>query len=99
MAQQIQVQRQGCLNTYLNGSALSQRMAEASLSSAFLTQVSEHFELSMRSYHKVWRMALTLADLEQATNTGRSSATAPMQERYFVEALGYRAMQLGGEPR
>jgi magnesium chelatase family protein len=98
MAQQIQVQRQGCLNAYLNGSALAQRMAEASLSSAFLTRVSEHFELSMRSYHKVWRIALTLADLEQATKTGRSSATAPMQERYFVEALGYRAMQWGIEP-
>ncbi len=68
MAKQIQVQRQGCLNAYLNGSALAQRMAEAGLTSAFLTRVSEHFELSMRSYHKVWRIASALDDLDKATS-------------------------------
>jgi magnesium chelatase family protein len=66
LAQAIQIRRQGCLNSQLVGSDLSRHMAIAGLDPQFIANITQRFELSLRSYHKLWRVALTLADLDEA---------------------------------
>lgn len=49
----------------------------------FLQTVIEKFALSARSYHKILKVARTIADLEGATE---------IQQPHIAEALNYRAM-------
>jgi len=65
-AQSIQFQRQQCLNGHLLGSSLSDRIDTKDLDADFVANMMQRFDLSMRSYHKLLRIALTLADLDQA---------------------------------
>jgi magnesium chelatase family protein len=66
LAQDIQIRRQGCLNSQLLGADLSQHIDIGNLDSQFVASITQRFELSLRSYHKLWRVALTLADLDGA---------------------------------
>lgn len=65
-AQSIQFQRQQCLNGHLLGSFVSDRIDTKELAADFVANMMQRFDLSMRSYHKLLRIALTLADLERA---------------------------------
>lgn len=49
----------------------------------FLQQVIEKLSLSARSYHKILKVARTIADLEQSET---------IEQHHLAEALGYRAM-------
>jgi magnesium chelatase family protein len=51
---------------------------------ALLTRAAEKLRLSARAYHRVLRVARTLADLEGASGVGR---------RHVAEALSYRRVQ------
>jgi magnesium chelatase family protein len=79
----IQLKRQGCLNVKLSGKALDKEITQARLSEGFLHTAIEKFHLSARSYHKVWRIARTLADLDAKQNTA---------EPHFLEALNFRSV-------
>lgn len=104
LAQDQQRLQHGCLNANLSNKALAQRISEANFKPAFLADVCKKLELSMRSYHKVWRVALTIADLEHAALSPepqqdrhhRSSVNA-VTEQHFMEALSYRTMTWGAE--
>ncbi len=48
---------------------------------SFLTRVAEKFSLTARGYHRVLRVARTIADLEGAARVG---------QRHIAEAAGYR---------
>lgn len=101
-AQRLQQKRQGCLNAYITTTQLAQRIHQSALDPRFLARVTEHFDLSMRSYHKVWRVALTLADFERAGrqlkgDTQSGLAESQVKESHVMEALSFRAMQWGGE--
>ena len=50
-------------------------------SQALMLQAAERFSLSARAYHRVLKVALTLADLAGADRVGRS---------HLAEALSYR---------
>jgi magnesium chelatase family protein len=51
---------------------------------ALLGQVMERFRLSARSYHRILKVARTIADLDGAEAIGR---------HHLTEALGYRSLE------
>ncbi len=82
-ARKRQRERQGCLNVALSSERLRREMQTADLPDALLEQAIKRFALSARSYHKIWRVARSVADLEGA------DAIAPA---HFKEALSFRAL-------
>jgi len=83
LARHTQLQRQGCANHDLNTRQLNEVCPLGSQDSQFLLQAVERLGLSARGYHRVLKVARTLADLEQQ---------ADLQKRHLSEALSYRAL-------
>ncbi|MFM2485459.1 YifB family Mg chelatase-like AAA ATPase [Celerinatantimonas yamalensis] len=81
-AHQRQISRQGCLNSQLSGGQLRDIAPLNNPDATFLEQTISQLGLSIRAYHRIWKVALTIADLAQQ----------PLTRAHLVEALGYRAM-------
>ncbi|QLE83984.1 YifB family Mg chelatase-like AAA ATPase [Shewanella sp. Scap07] len=82
LAREIQLQRFGVLNSQLSGKQLKQAgFQHADLQ--FLEQSVHKLGLSVRSFHRLQRVARTIADLQQSQQVCR---------RHIAQALGYRAM-------
>ena len=77
------MQRQGLVNALLSGPALNKEMTSAALDTGFLERAVEKYALSARSYHKLWRIARTIADLEDSSAISLD---------HMTEAMGYRAL-------
>lgn len=77
-----QANRQNCLNAALQDE-LKEHMLHAELDDSFLQQAINRYKLSARSYAKTWRIARTIADLEDSIRI-----TSP----HLTEALSYRAL-------
>ncbi|QEA38467.1 YifB family Mg chelatase-like AAA ATPase [Pistricoccus aurantiacus] len=73
----------GALNAHLPGRELEAACALESQDRAWLAQVLERLNLSARAYHRVLRVALTLADLAGESRPGRAQ---------LMEAIGYRQL-------
>ncbi|WP_163559239.1 YifB family Mg chelatase-like AAA ATPase [Halomonas sp. NO4] len=73
----------GALNAHLGGRELEAACALSSADRAWLAEVLERLKLSARAYHRVLRVALTLADL-----AGKS---CPERDE-LMEAIGYRQL-------
>ena len=82
-ARHTQQTRQGCINALLSGEALDMEITQAQLDDDFLQQAIQRFDLSARSYHKIWRIARSIADLEESPTIRLSD---------FTEALSYRGL-------
>jgi len=82
-ARQIQLQRQGMPNHDLTGKQLDQVCELEKADALFLQQAVERLGLSARGYHRVLKVARTIADLEEAARLGK---------RHLTEALSYRAL-------
>jgi len=82
-ARQIQLQRQGCANHDLTSKQLEQVCKLNEKDTLFLQQAVERLGLSARGYHRILKVARTLADLEQAEH---------ISKRNLTEALSYRAL-------
>ncbi|WP_137819030.1 YifB family Mg chelatase-like AAA ATPase [Pseudomonas sp. 2FG] len=80
-ARERQLQRQGCANAFLDLPGLRQHCALGSSDQAWLESACERLGLSLRSAHRVLKVARTLADLEQIEAIGRA---------HLAEALQYR---------
>ncbi|WP_394205734.1 YifB family Mg chelatase-like AAA ATPase [Shewanella waksmanii] len=81
-ARNTQLQRFGVLNSQLSGNQLKQAgFSHADLQ--FLEQSVYKLGLSVRSFHRIQRVARTIADLQQSEQVSRS---------HIAQALGYRAM-------
>jgi magnesium chelatase family protein len=80
---QLQLQRAGKLNALLDSRELEQYCALSSRDAQFLEEVIHQLGLSLRAWHKILRVARTLADMAQET---------AIQRHHLAEALGYRAM-------
>lgn len=84
-----QLARQGCLNSELDGSGLDAHAQPNAAALAFLQKASVRLGWSGRAFHRVLKLARTLADL------GDSSGIEPA---HVAEAIQYRrALQPGGE--
>ncbi|UQB42039.1 YifB family Mg chelatase-like AAA ATPase [Thiomicrospira microaerophila] len=84
---EIQYSRQGCLNSALSLAQLEQYVELTQSDQLFLKQAMTRLELSARSYHKILRLARTLADM------GREST---ITKAHLAEALGYRNLERQG---
>jgi magnesium chelatase family protein len=82
-ARHTQQARQGCINALLSGEQLDEEIAQAKLDDGFLQQAIQRFDLSARSYHKIWRVARSIADLDESPAIRLSDIT---------EALSYRGL-------
>jgi magnesium chelatase family protein len=78
-----QMERQGCANARLDNSGVKTHCALSASGKALLLQAIEHLGLSARAYHRVLRVARTIADLDGADR---------LDDRHLVEAVGYRRL-------
>lgn len=81
-AQQIQQERQQCCNTELTLPLLKRFCALQTEDQKWLEMAAERLSLSLRSTHRVLKVARTLADLAQSNE---------IQRPHLAEALQYRA--------
>jgi magnesium chelatase family protein len=70
-------------NAELDGQALTEHATPDADGVALLTQAAERLKLSARGYHRVLRVARTLADMDASTNVRRP---------HVAEALSYRRL-------
>ncbi|WP_417551880.1 YifB family Mg chelatase-like AAA ATPase [Marinomonas fungiae] len=75
--------RQGVQNAHLSGRELERICALTDADKHFMQQALERLKLSARAYHRVLRVALTLADLE-----GKA-----VERKHLMESLSYRKME------
>lgn len=61
----LQIQRQGCINAQLSTKACEEVCTLGREEQLFLSQVMERLKLSARSYHRLLKVARTIADLTQ----------------------------------
>ena len=83
-ARERQLQRQGKLNAQLQGRELDPRRILDKTGRTLLRRAAERYRLSARGFHRVLRLAQTVADLEN------SKRISPV---HVGEALSYRAME------
>jgi magnesium chelatase family protein len=81
-AQQIQLARNGTLNGQLSNKAIDAVCQLSEQDSAFLLATVEKLGLSFRVYHKVLKVARTIADL---------AGEKAIQQKHLAEAIGFRA--------
>jgi magnesium chelatase family protein len=82
-ARERQLARAGKVNALLSGSDLDRLCPLQAEDAAFLEQALHRMKLSIRAWHKLIRVARTLADLADEPQ---------IQRPHLIEALGYRAM-------
>ena len=82
-ARQWQHQRQGKLNSQLQADELAQVCRLQSGDLAFLQQACSSLKLSMRVFHRILKVARTIADIDNSPGVERP---------HLAEALGYRAL-------
>lgn len=80
-ARQRQIQRQGFANQHLEGALLEQHCPLSAQDKLMLVDALERMRLSARAYHRVLRVARTIADL---------AGEAQIGQPHLLEALGYR---------
>ncbi|WP_333609210.1 ATP-binding protein, partial [Arsukibacterium sp.] len=83
-ARQLQLARQGKANARLSGSDISDFCPLQPSDARFLEDTIYRFKLSARTYHKVIKVARTIADLQQQPQISKA---------HIMEALSYRALE------
>lgn len=79
--QRIQLTRQGCLNSALAPQQLQRFAKLDAASESFMEQAMNRLGLSARAYHRILRLARTLADMK---------ASHHIELPHIAEAVGYR---------
>ena len=82
-AQQRQITRQGALNGTLTASAVATRCSVSDEAFALLSKSTEQLALSARGYHKVLKVAKTIADMEDQD---------VIEQAHIAEAISFRSL-------
>lgn len=82
-AWQRQMQRQGCSNAHLANSALEQHASLDRPNRRLLANAIEGLGLSARAYHRILRVARSIADLQGSRD---------IEQSHLSEAIGYRRL-------
>jgi magnesium chelatase family protein len=82
-ARELQLARQGCLNSQLRPARLREH-APLGPGRRLLERWAEERGLTARGFHRAWRVARTAADLD---------GEEAIAERHLLEALGYRLLE------
>lgn len=82
-ARALQGDRQQRLNSELNGKILDQQCRLDKTTAQFLESSSERLQLSARAYHRILRLARTIADMENAED---------ISQVHIAESIGYRSL-------
>ena len=82
-ARNMQLNRQGNANNVLSNKDIEKYCALSKDDEALLGQIMEKFRLSARAYHRILKVARTIADLEGSEN---------IQTKHISETISYRAM-------
>ncbi|MGQ9445670.1 YifB family Mg chelatase-like AAA ATPase [[Pasteurella] aerogenes] len=80
---EIQLARAGKINAYLTSKEIERDCALAAPEAAFLENALMKLGLSVRAYHRILKVARTIADL---------NGDLKIEQVHLAEALGYRAM-------
>ncbi len=80
-ARERQLARQGCSNSELRGRELERVVALGDADRALLAAAVERWGLSARAYHRVLRVARSIADLDDCDD---------IDSAHLAEALAYR---------
>ena len=84
----IQYARQGVPNSQLGAGEVDRLCRPDARGQALMGQAIERLRLSARAYHRILKLARTIADLDGAATVGRP---------HVAEALSYRAEVLRSE--
>jgi len=84
IARAKQIERQGKANARLSGRELTKHCKLNDKDSQFLEDTLQRFKLSARTFHKLLKVARTIADLQQSQQIERA---------HLLEALSYRALE------
>ena len=83
-ARAAQLKRQGKANARLSGSEIADFCPLQQADARFLEDTIHRFKLSARTYHKIIKVARSIADLQQQPQISRA---------HLMEALSYRALE------
>ncbi|MES9969172.1 MAG: ATP-binding protein [Candidatus Thiodiazotropha sp.] len=82
-AREVQLERQGCTNQTLQGLQIEKLADPGKKGNQLLHRAIEKLGLSMRAYHRILKVARTIADLE---------ASPKVETAHISEAIGYRRL-------
>lgn len=82
-ARERQLSRQAKANHFLTTKEIDQYCSLNTQNEALLAQVMQKFQLSARAYHRILKVARTIADLENSKN---------IETQHLSEAVSYRCM-------
>jgi magnesium chelatase family protein len=88
-ARALALQRQGCVNAALQGAAFDTHAAPEAAAQSFLHAAAARLGWSARGFHRVLRIARTIADLSGA------APGAPLQVAHVAEAIQLRRVLSG----
>lgn len=81
-----QIQRQGCINAYLSAKDCERVCLLDNAEQAFLSQTLNRLKLSGRAFHRLLKVARTIADMRQADKTELSDLQQALSFKQTLQA-------------